>query len=458
MTEDEGLNVNQGGAYPVSEIAQHVPNVKLSPGGRDQQPALNDNLMKRVLSPANLHTAWKHVRRNKGAPGVDGVSIEDYPQWAKQHWAATRRALEGGYYIPQPVRRVEIPKPAGGVRLLGVPTVNDRVIQQAIAQVLTLLIDPTFSEASHGFRPGRNAHGAVRQIKGFIEEGYRVAVDVDLSKFFDRVNHDILMNRLSRFIADKGLLKLIGRYLRAGVLIEGKLCPTTEGVPQGGPLSPLLANVVLDDLDKRLESRQLRFARYADDFTICVKSSSAGYRVMGWVSRFLSTKLKLVVNEAKSRVVKTNDLHFLGFTFKGKKVRWSAKALADFKHRIRRLTKRSWGISMQRRLRELRLYIQGWINYFGLSEYYRPLPGLDEWIRRRLRMCYLKQWRKPRTRIRNLIKLGTRTRTAVSLGLSSKGPYRLARTLATQSGMTNKWLEKQGLVSVRERWITFHYA
>jgi len=266
------------------------------------------------------------------------------------------------------------------------------------------------------------------------------------------------MNRLSRFIADKGLLKLIGRYLRAGVLIEGKLCPTTEGVPQGGPLSPLLANVVLDDLDKRLESRQLRFARYADDFTICVKSSSAGYRVMGWVSRFLSTKLKLVVNEAKSRVVKTNDLHFLGFTFKGKKVRWSAKALADFKHRIRRLTKRSWGISMQRRLRELRLYIQGWINYFGLSEYYRPLPGLDEWIRRRLRMCYLKQWRKPRTRIRNLIKLGTRTRTAVSLGLSSKGPYRLARTLATQSGMTNKWLEKQGLVSVRERWITFHYA
>ena len=438
MTEDEGLNVNQGGAYPVSETAQHVPNVKWSPGGRDQQPALNDNLMKRVLSPANLHTAWKHVRRNKGAPGVDGVSIEDYPQWAKQHWAATRRALEGGYYIPQPVRRVEIPKPAGGVRLLGVPTVNDRVIQQAIAQVLNPLIDPTFSEASHGFRPGRNAHGAVRQIKGFIEEGYRVAVDVDLSKFFDRVNHDILMNRLSRFILDKGLLKLIGRYLRAGVLIEGKLCPTPEGVPQGGPLSPLLANVVLDDLDKRLESCQLRFARYADDFTICVKSSSAGYRVLAWVSRFLSTKLKLVVNEAKSRVVKTNDLRFLGFTFRGKKIRWSAQALEDFKHRIRRLTKRSWGISMHRRLRELRLYIQGWINYFGLSEYYRPLPGLDEWIRRRLRMCYLKQWRKPRTRIRNLIKLGTRTRTAVSLGLSSKGPYRLARTLATQSGITNK--------------------
>jgi len=458
LTEDEGLNVSQGGAYPVSETAQHVPNVKLSAGGRHQQPALNDDLLKRVLLPSNLHAAWKQVRRNKGAPGVDGVSIEDYPQWAKQHWAATRRALEGGYYIPQPVRRVEIPKPTGGVRLLGVPTVNDRVIQQAIAQVLNPIIDPTFSEASHGFRPGRNAHGAVRQIKGFIEEGYRIAVDVDLSKFFDRVDHDMLMSRLSRFIADKGLLKLIGRYLRAGVLIEGKLHPTSEGVPQGGPLSPLLANVMLDDLDKRLESRQLRFARYADDFTICVTSTSAGYRVMAWVSRFLTTKLKLTVNKEKSRVVKTNELHFLGFTFRGKKIRWSDQALKDFKHHIRRLTKRSWGISMHRRLRELRLYIQGWINYFGLSEYYRPLPGLDEWIRRRLRMCYLKQWRKPRTRIRNLIRLGTRTRTAVSLGLSSKGPYRLARTLATQSGMTNQWLEKQGLVSVRERWIKFHYA
>ena len=291
MTEDEGQNVNQGGVYPVSGTAQHVPNVKLSLGGRNQQPALNEDLMKRVLSPANLHTAWKQVRRNKGAPGVDGVSIEDYPQWAKQHWAAARRALEGGYYMPQPVRRVEIPKLTGGVRLLGVPTVNDRVIQQAIAQVLNPLIDPTFSEASHGFRPGRNAHGAVRQIKGFIEEGYQIAVDVDLSKFFDRVNHDLLMNRLRRFIADKGLLKLIGHYLRAGVMIEGERHPTLEGVPQGGPLSPLLANLLLDDLDKRLESRQLRFARYADDFTICVKSSSAGQRVMAWVSRFLTNKL-----------------------------------------------------------------------------------------------------------------------------------------------------------------------
>ncbi|MEW8380490.1 MAG: group II intron reverse transcriptase/maturase [Candidatus Thiodiazotropha taylori] len=435
-----------------------MTNEKSATGGESQQPALNDNLMERILSPENLHAAWKQVKGNKGAPGVDGVSIEDYPQWARKHWAATRRALEGGYYIPQPVARVEIPKPNGGSRSLGIPTVNDRVIQQAIAQVLNPIIDPSFSELSHGFRPGRNAHGAVRQVKGFIEAGYKLAVDVDLSKFFDRVNHDILMSRLSRHITDKRLLKLIGRYLRAGVVIDGVCHPTPEGVQQGGPLSPLLANVVLDDLDKLLESRALRFARYADDFTICVRSTLAGHRVIQWVKRFLSTKLKLVVNEGKSKVVKTNELHFLGFTFKGKKIRWSDKVLNDFKYNIRRLSKRSWGISMQRRYRELRLYFQGWINYYGLSEYYRPLPRLDEWIRRRLRMCYLKQWHKPRTRICNLIKLGTRTRTAVSLGLSSKGPYPLARTLAKQSGMTNMWLAQQGLVSVRELWIKFHYA
>lgn len=457
MTDGEGPNINQGGVCLTSEMASHVINVKSCLGGQCQQPALNDDLMQRVLHPSNLHAAWKQVKRNKGAPGVDGVTVEDYPQWARRHWVATRRALDGGYYIPQPVKRVEIPKPNGGSRLLGIPSVNDRVIQQAIAQVLNPIIDPTFSESSFGFRPGRNAQGAVKQIQGFIKEGYRVAVDIDLSKFFDRVDHDILMHRLKRHISDKTLLKLIGRYLRAGVRIDTILHPTLQGVPQGGPLSPLLANVVLDDLDKYLETCGSQFARYADDFTICVKSTSAGHRTMERVSRFLITSLKLLVNNDKSQVVKTNKLHFLGFTFKGHKIRWSDQALRDFKYNIRRLTKRSWGISMARRYRELRLYIQGWINYFGLSEYYRPLPELDQWIRRRIRMCYLKQWRKPRTRIRNLIKLGTRVRTAVHLGLSSKGPYRLARTLATQSGMTNQWLEQQGLVSLRECWIKFHY-
>lgn len=458
MTDNEGPNVNQGGVEVISITAQSVQNGKSMVGDSHPQPALSEDLLPRVLSPENLQAAWKQVKRNKGAPGVDGITTEDYPQWAKQHWAATRRALEGGYYIPQPIRRVEIPKPNGGKRQLGIATVNDRVIQQAINQVLTPIIDPTFSESSHGFRPGRNAHGAVKQIKGFIEEGHRVMVDVDLSKFFDRVDHDILMHRLKRHINDKALLKLIGRFLRAGVQIDNELHPTTEGVPQGSPLSPLLANVVLDDLDKYLESHHRKFARYADDFVISVKSTSAAYRVMEKVKRFLTHQLKLVINEEKSQVVKSNGLHFLGFTFKGKKIRWSNKAYEDFKHNIRRLTKRSWGISMKRRFYELRLYTQGWINYFGLSEYYRPLPELDHWIRRRIRMCYLKQWRKPRTRIRNLIKLGTRARTAVSLGLSSKGPYRLAKTLATHSGMTNQWLEQQGLVSVRALWIKLHYA
>lgn len=249
-------------------------------GGQCQQPALNGDLMQRVLHPSNLHAAWKQVKRNKGAPGVDGVTIEDYPKWARRHWAATRVALNGGYYIPQPVKRVEIPKPDGGSRLLGIPTVNDRVVQQAIAQVLNPIIDPTFSESSFGFRPGRNAQGAVKQIQRFIKEGYRVAVDIDLSKFFDRVDHDILMHRLKRHISDKALLKLIGRYLRAGVRIDTNLHPTPQGVPQGGPLSPLLANVVLDDLDKYLEANGCQFARYADDFTICVKSTSAGHRTM----------------------------------------------------------------------------------------------------------------------------------------------------------------------------------
>jgi len=395
-----------------------------------QQPALKSHLLERVLDRDNLACAWKRVKSNHGAPGVDGISIEDYPQWAKTHWEKTRRAIEGGYYIPSPVKRVEIPKPMGrGVRLLGIPCVNDRVIQQAIAQV-----------------------------RRYIEQKQRIAVDIDLSKFFDTVDHDILMSRLSPQVKDKRLLKLIGRYLRAGVMIGDTLHPTRVGVPQGGPLSPLLANIVLDDLDKYLESRALNFARYADDFVICVKSTSKAYRVKHQVTRHIERHLKLNVNEDKSRVVKTNALRFLGFMFQGKKIVWTSQALSDFKHRVRQLTKRSWGVSMQYRLRELRLYIRGWINYFGLSEYYRPLPHLDEWLRRRIRTCYLKRWHRPRTRIRQLIKLGASHHHAISVGLSSKGPYRLAKTYASQLGMNNRWLKDQGLVSIRDLWIQFHYA
>ena len=457
MTEYEGLNDNQGGACVVSGAAERVLNTKLSPGGHDQQPALNEDLLKHALTPENLQRAWKRVKGNRGGPGVDDIRIEDYPQWAHQHWEATRRALLGGYYIPKPVKRVEIPKPNGGVRLLGIPTVNDRVIQQAIAQVLTPLIDPSFSASSFGFRPRRNAHGAVRQLQRYMDEGFNVAVDIDLSKFFDRVDHDRLMDRVKRHVGDKGLLKLMGRYLRAGVKWEGDIQPTRKGVPQGGPLSPLLANLMLDDLDNYLESRQLKFARYADDFTICVKSTSAGYRVLHSVSRFLREELKLVVNEAKSQVVSRAKLRFLGFCFRGSRIGWSRDTLIAVKWQIRRLTKRSWGISMERRYRELCGYLRGWISYFGLTDCRKPIVALDQWVRRRIRMCYLKQWRKPKTRIRELIRLGVSKRMAIRIGLSSKGVWRLSRTKALHWAMSKERLARQGLCSIQDEWVKFHY-
>lgn len=420
-------------------------------------PALESNLLERILAPENLQTAWKQVRGNKGAAGVDGVTIEDYPKWIKPRWAKLRRALIEGYYHPQPVLRAAIPKPGGGERLLGIPTVHDRVIQQAITQVLNTEIDPTFSESSFGFRPGRNAHQAVEQVNRFIKEGQSRAVDIDLAKFFDRVNHDILMTKLGKFVNDRRVMKLIGHYLRAGVVVDGNRQPTTEGVPQGGPLSPLLANVMLDELDKYLESRQLRFARYADDFVVCVASSSRGHRVKQQVTKFLRNKLQLEVNEEKSAVRKSRELNFLGFTFIRKQIRWSEISLRQFKYRVRQLTGRSWGVSMEYRYRKLREYIQGWMGYYALSAYYRPLPLLDEWIRRRIRMCYLKQWRKPRTRIRNLIKLDVPLREAISIGLSSKGPYRLAKTFAVHRGLSNAFLKAQGLISIKDLWVKFHY-
>lgn len=351
---------------------------------------------------------------------------------------------------------MEIPKASGGVRLLGIPSVHDRVIQQAITQVLQPLIDPDFSNHSHGFRPNRSAHDAVRSVQRGIKDGYRYAVDIDLSKFFDKVDHDLLMNRLGKWVADKQLLALIGKYLRADVSIKGKREPTDRGVPQGGPLSPLLANIMLDSLDRYLESKGYRFARYADDFVISVKSLQEGECIKAEVTAYLET-LKLPINTEKSQVVSSKQLNFLGFAFKGKKIVWSLKSLANFKQRIRELTGRSWGVSWAYRYTKLRQYIQGWGNYFGLSEYYRPVPQLDQWIRRRIRMCYLKQWRRIRTRIRNLMRLGVSKSAAISLGMSSKGYYRLAKTKAVQLALNNTWLKRQGLASIEVQWVKFHY-
>ena len=418
----------------------------------NQDEAITQDLLQAVLSSDNLARAWKRVKANKGAPGIDGVTVEVFPTHAREHWPALREQIEGGRYRPQAVRRVEIRKPEGGKRLLGIPTVTDRVVQQAIAQVLTPIFDPTFSDSSFGFRPGRNAHQAIRQVQASVKDGYRMAVDIDLAKFFDTVNHDVLKNLLGRTIADKRLLALIGRYLRAGVLVGEHLQPSEVGTPQGGPLSPLLANILLHQLDRELEKRGHRFARYADDMIILVKSQRAAERVMRSITRYLETSLKLKVNLVKSKVAPMSDCAFLGFTVRGQKVRWTDKALAAFKHRIKELTGRSWGVSMEHRLHKLGQYVRGWVGYFGISQYYRPVPELDDWIRRRVRMCYWKQWRWARTKIRHLLELGVSLKTAIQHGVSSKSYWHMARTPAAQQALSNAWLKAQGLVSVKDLW------
>lgn len=413
--------------------------------------AIND-LLAAVLDRDNLWRAWKRVKANKGAPGIDGVTIEDFPAHARAHWPGIRAQIREGRYRPPAVRRVDIPKPDGGRRQLGIPTVMDRVIQQAIAQVLTPIFDPDFSDSSFGFRPGRNAHQALRQVQADVKAGYRVAVDIDLAKFFDTVDHDLLMNRLGRTLADKGLLRLIGRYLRAGVRVAEHIEPSEVGTPQGGPLSPLLANILLHQLDTELERRGHRFARYADDLVILVRSPRAGERVMRSITRYLATTLKLKVNPAKSKVAPMSECRFLGFTIKGGKIRWADKALAGFKHRVKELTGRSWGVSMAYRLGKLAQYLRGWMGYFGISQYYRPIPELDEWLRRRARMCYWKQWRWPRTKIRNLLDLGISLKTAIQHGVSSKSYWHMARTPAMQQALSNDWLRAQGLLSIKTLW------
>ncbi len=435
--------LNPNGGVPMKHVTESL--------------APNVNLLERILSRENMLKAWKRVKANKGTPGIDGISIDDFPEYLKVHWPRIREELFAGKYQPSPVRRVEIPKPTGGFRPLGIPVVLDRLIQQAIAQVLIPIFDPEFSESSFGFRPGRSAHDAVYQVREYIRQRKRIAVDMDLSKFFDTLNHDVLMHRVSRKVRDKRVLRLIEKYLRTGVVVKGRLQKTPQGVPQGGPLSPLLANILLDDLFKELEKRGHCFARYADDFIILVKSSSAGERVMRSVRRFLERNLKLKVNEKKSHVRETGQTSFLGFTFRKTKICWSESSFREFKRRIKRLTGRSWSVSMDYRLGKLSVYVRGWMGYYGISEYYEPIPEIDPWLRRRIRLCYWKRWRYRRTKIRELLKLGVPQSVAVPVNMSNKGPWRMFRSLATTSGLTNQYLKDLGLVSVKELWVNIHY-
>ncbi|WP_408647959.1 group II intron reverse transcriptase/maturase [Tichowtungia aerotolerans] len=419
--------------------------------GTADEASPQDELLEQILCSENMQRAWARVKANKGAAGVDGMSISDAAGFIRRNWEAIRSTLENGRYCPRPVRRVLIPKPDGTRRPLGIPTVLDRLIQQAIAQVLTPIFDPHFSESSYGFRPGRSAHDAVRQVKKLFRSGHRVAVDADLSKFFDTVNHDVLMHCVEKRVKDKGVLRLIRKYLTAEVMHDGRWEPTRQGVPQGGPLSPLLANILLDELDQELERRGHKFVRYADDFIILVKSQRAGERVFFNVRNFLERRLKLTVNETKSKVASLDECTFLGFQIKHGRIRWSQKSEKEFKRRIKELTGRSWGVSMAYRLKKLRQYMRGWIGYFGISEYYQPIPLLDQWIRRRVRMCYWKMWKRPAKRFRELLKLNVNIRQIKMVVSSRKAYWKLARTLATNMGMGNDWLAEQGLISLPKR-------
>jgi RNA-directed DNA polymerase len=362
-----------------------------------------------------------------------------------------------GTYEPEPARRKSIPKPDGSQRHLGIPNVQERLIQQAILQVLTPIFDPGFSESSFGFRPKRSAQGATKQVQAHIRAGTRHCVDMDLSKFFDRVQHDVLLARVARKIRDKRLLRLIGRYLRAGVMDGADLQPSTEGTMQGGPQSPHLANIQLDDFDKEQEQPRLRFVRNADDFLVFTKTSKAARRVYASVERYLTRKLKLVVNSQKSRTCSTDGVEFLGYIFEGYggHIRISPKNIKKFKDRVREITRRNRGVSMTERLKELRQYLRGWGGYFSLVPLRSIFSKLDKWIRRRIRSCYWKQWRRPRTRIAKLRKLGVRAREAFLHGISRKGPWVMAKTEAMHIAITNAYLREAGLVSLEELWTKF---
>jgi RNA-directed DNA polymerase len=416
-----------------------------------ERPAVAGPSMEAVVERANLKKALAQVNRNKGAAGVDGMSVDDLPAHLKEHWPTIRAQLLEGSYKPQPVRRVEIPKASGGMRPLGIPTVLDRFIQQAVMQVLQADWDGTFSEHSFGFRPGRSAHQAVERAQGYIASGHGIVVDIDLEKFFDRVNHDTLMGLVAKRVADKRILKLIRGFLTAGVMEGGLVGPTEEGTPQGGPLSPLLSNLMLDMLDKELEKRGHRFVRYADDCNIYVRSQRAGERVMAGIEKFLAKRLKLKVNKAKSAVAKPSVRKFLGFSYTSAREprrRVAPQALARFKAKVRELTRRTRGRSLAQIVKELSIYLIGWRGYFGFCQTPSVLRALDEWLRRRLRAIAWKQWKRGRTRFAELQRRGVGRDLAAQTAGSPHGPWRLANSPALTIAMPIAFFGSLGLTSI----------
>jgi RNA-directed DNA polymerase len=417
----------------------------------DNQRYIHIPKIEGVVSDYNIQEAIKAVTRNKGAPGIDGITTEEIKGVMQKQWPKIKQDIFEGNYRPSPVKRVEIPKPDGsGIRKLGIPTVMDRIIQQAIYQELVYTFEATFSENSYGFRLGRKAQQAVLKAQEYIREGCEWVVDIDLEKFFDKVNHDILMSRVARKVKDKKILLLIRRYLQAGVMEDGLVEATDEGVPQGGPLSPLLSNVMLDDFDKELEKRGLRFARYADDCNIYVKSEKAGQRVMESLVKFLTTKLKLKVNQQKSAVAHPWERKFLGFSFeKGEsgKIVVHESRIKRLKDKIRGLTKRMRGNNLPDSIRKLIMPItRGWANYFGIAEERGVFESLDGWIRRKIRGIQWRQWKNPKTRLKKLIALGIKKHTAKNHVYSSKGPWRMAKTYCMHKSLSNSVIESMGYI------------
>lgn len=417
-----------------------------------------DALMERICEPENLNRAYKRVKSNRGSPGIDGMTVAELGPWLKAHGEELVASLLDGSYQPEPVRGVEIPKPGGGVRQLGIPTVKCRFVQQAILQVLDPLLDPTFSESSYGFRPGRSAHQAVRKASEYVAEGRLIVVDVDLEKFFDRVNHDVLMERLARRIADKRLLRIVRRLLKAGIMKDGVVIERYEGTPQGGPLSPLLANLLLDELDKELERRGHRFCRYADDCNIYVKSKAAGERVMASVTRFLEKRLRLRVNRTKSAVAHVEERKFLGYRLlAGGRLAIAPESLARAKDRIREITRRNRGVSLGRMISELHSFLTGWVTYFRYASAKGHLAELDKWTRRKLRCVKLKQRKRAKPIADFLMSLGVPEWRAWILAKSGKGWWRMAGSPPAAEAMTLQWFKEQGLVSLTERYLALQH-